>query len=173
MGKYGGFVDKNGDGNPFVTTNTAGATVNNDSEWLDPATGYPYGYFLASSPKIMIDGIRKIFTTIGSSSGTISGVTLTSTKISTDSSYVYQPGFDSSKWSGNLLKLELKLVDQGVGDKTAPGYVPDMVATIQDAKTPTWDASIVLTGKTATTLPVAAAVGKSGTGFPRNLYCTN
>lgn len=168
--KYGGFLDKNKDGNPFKTFAADGTTVeNNNKEWSANGTD-PDNYFLASDPTKMINSIHSIFQSVASNSGTISGVTLTSTKISTDSSYVYQPGFDPSKWSGNLLKLELKLVDQGVGDKTAADYVPNMVVTIQDAKTPTWDAGIVLTGKAATTTPVAAAVPANPAPASRAIY---
>lgn len=168
--KYGGFLDKNKDGNPFKTFADDGVTVvNNNNEWSSNGTD-PDNYFLASDPTKMINSIHSIFQSVASNSGTISGVTLTSTKISTDSSYVYQPGFDPSKWSGNLLKLELKLVDQGVGDKTAADYVPNMVVTIQDAKTPTWDAGIVLTGKAATTTPVAAAVPANPAPASRAIY---
>ncbi|MEO8600006.1 MAG: PilC/PilY family type IV pilus protein, partial [bacterium] len=168
--KYGGFLDKNKDGNPFKTFATDGTTVvNNNNEWASNGTD-PDNYFLASDPTKMINSIRSIFQSVAGNSGTISGVTLTSTKISSDSSYVYQPGFDPSKWSGNLLKLELKLVDQGIGDKTAPGYVPDMVVAIQDAKVPTWDAGLVLTGKAAMTTPVAAAVPPKPLPASRAIY---
>ncbi|MGB6055865.1 MAG: PilC/PilY family type IV pilus protein [Burkholderiaceae bacterium] len=168
--KYGGFDDKNKDGNPFKTYGIDGVTVVNDnSEWSTNGTD-PDNYFLASNPRKMIDSIKRVFQVVASKSGTISGVTLTTSKISTGDSYVYQPGFDPSKWSGNLLKLKLTLVDIGTGDKNAPGYEPNNVVTIQDATTPTWDAGIVLTGKPATTTPAAAAVAPNPAPDARNIY---
>jgi type IV pilus assembly protein PilY1 len=159
--KYGGFDDKNKDGDPFKTYGIDGVTVtNNNSEWSTDGTD-PDNYFLASNPQKMIDSIKRIFQVVSSKSGTISGVTLTTSKISTGDSYVYQPGFDPSKWSGNLLKLKLTLVTDGGGNSSV---------TIQDAATPTWDAGIVLTGKPATTTPVAAAVAPSPLPDDRNIY---
>lgn len=154
--KYGGFLDKNKDGNPYKTYAEDGVTVvNNNKEWSSNSTD-PDNYFLASNPAKMIGSIKNIFQVVSSSSGTISGVTLTSTKISTDSSYVYQPGFDPSKWSGNLLKLQLQLVDGAV--------------TIPDAKFSVWDAGLILTGKEATTTPLTAAVPASPTPDARKIY---
>jgi type IV pilus assembly protein PilY1 len=168
--KYGGFNDKNKDGNPFKTFASNGASVLNDNtEWSANGTD-PDNYFLASNPAKMIKAIQDIFKKTATGSGTIAGVTLTSSKISTDSSFVYQPGFDSSKWSGSLLKLELKLVDKGTGDKTASDYVPDYVISLQDAKTPTWDAGIKLTGTPATTTPLAAAVDPNPLPSARKIY---
>ncbi len=168
--KYGGFDDKNKDGNPFKTYGIDGVTVVNDnSEWSTNGAD-PDNYFLASNPRKMIDSIKRVFQVVASKSGTISGVTLTTSKISTGDSYVYQPGFDPSKWSGNLLKLKLSLVDIGTGDKTAPDYVPNNVVTIQDAATPTWDAGIVLTGKPATTTPVSPEVPANPLPDNRNIY---
>lgn len=168
--KYGGFDDKNKDGNPFRTYGIDGVTVVNDnSEWSTDGSD-PDNYFLASNPRKMIDSIKRVFQVVASKSGTISGVTLTTSKISTGDSYVYQPGFDPSKWSGNLLKLKLNLVDTGTGDKNAPGYVPNNVVAIQDTSTPTWDAGIVLTGKPAITTPVSAAVPADPLPAARNIY---
>ncbi|MGV8900585.1 MAG: pilus assembly protein [Burkholderiaceae bacterium] len=155
--KYGGFKDKNTDKNPFKTFGTDGTTIITDNkEWDADNNNVPDNYFLGSQPKVMIDGIKSIFATISANSGTISGVTLTSTKVSTDSSFVYQPGFDPSKWSGNLLKLKLQLVDDAV--------------TIQDSKFPSWDAGLILTGKAATTTPVAVAVAANPTPNNRKIY---
>jgi type IV pilus assembly protein PilY1 len=168
--KYGGFNDKNKDGNPFKTFALNGTSLLNDnSEWSANGTD-PDNYFLASKPEKMIKAIQDIFKKTATGSGTIAGVTLTTSKITTDSSFVYQPGFDSSKWSGSLLKLELKLVDKGTGDKTAPDYVPDYVVSLQDAKTPSWDAGIKLTGTPATTVPVAAAVEPNPLPSSRKIY---
>lgn len=174
--KYGGFLDKkdidgnNADANPYKTYASDGKTiVTNNSEWATNGTD-PDTYFLASNPEKLISAIHNIFTDASTNSGTISGVTLTSTKISTESSFVYQPGFDSSKWSGSLLKLELKLVDNAPGNASDPGHVPNMIIKIQDTKSAAWDAGTVLTGKTATTIPVAAAVAPNPAPADRKIY---
>ncbi|HJW57916.1 MAG TPA: PilC/PilY family type IV pilus protein, partial [Burkholderiaceae bacterium] len=154
--KYGGFNDKNKDGNPFKTFDTDNVTViSSNKEWDSDNDGIPDNYFLASQPSKMIDAIKNIFQAVSMNSGTISGVTLTSTKISTDSQYVYQPGFDPSKWNGSLLKLRINL--DGSGN-----------VTIQDAKFPTWDAGIVLSGSPA----IGATPAKSPDPAPadRKIY---
>ena len=155
--KYGGFLDKGDstsadadrqpDGNPFWTFDSEGEAVNNNAEWTGTPDGTdPSNYFLASQPEKLISAIHNIFQVVSSNSGTISGVTLTSTRVATDNAYVYQPGFDPSKWSGSLLKLKLSYnADTGTVD-------------IQDASDPVWDAGLVLTGKTGVSAnPVPAA----------------
>ncbi|MFC6521603.1 pilus assembly protein [Undibacterium arcticum] len=131
--------------------------LTNNSEWASNGTD-PDNYFLASDPVKMVNAIHNIFKEVARNSGTISGVTLTSTRVSSDSSFVYQPGFDPSKWSGSLLKLELKLVDTAPGKPTDPGHVAKNVVQIQDAKSPTWDAGVVLTGKPASTAANGSAI---------------
>lgn len=145
--KYGGFDDRNNDGNPFITFASDGKSVltGSTAEW-DNGNGIPANYFLASQPKEMIRSIRKVFDSIGASSGTIAGVSVSTTKISSDGAYVYQPGFDSSKWSGSLSKLALNTS----GD------------TVEISKVPEWDAGLLLTG----TAESAAAPAPDA----RNLY---
>ena len=144
--KYGGFLDKGDstsadagqrpDGNPFWTFDSEGDAVNNNTEWTGTPDGAdPSNYFLASQPEKLIKAIHNIFQVVSSNSGTISGVTLTSTRIATESAYVYQPGFDPSKWSGSLLKLKLLYKDE-------TGRVE-----ISDSTDPVWDAGTVLTGR--------------------------
>ncbi len=130
--KYGGFDDKNNDGNPFITLATDGTSTltGSNAEW-DNGNGVPANYFLAGQPKDMIRSVRKVFAAVGAASGTISGVSVSTTKISSDGAYVYQPGFDSSKWSGSLRKLALSSSD-GNMVKIAPAAA--------------WDAGEILTG---------------------------
>jgi type IV pilus assembly protein PilY1 len=92
----------------------------------------PSNYFLASQPTEMIRSIRTVFDRIGAASATISGVSVSSTRISSDGAFVFQPGVDSSNWCGNLRKFALSL------DK-------DGALTIE--KSPIWDAGEILTGK--------------------------
>lgn len=132
--KYGGFDDMNGDGNPFITLGAdkdkKTVVTGSNAEW-DNGKGVPANYFLAGQPQQMIQSIRKVFASLGEDSGTISGVTASTTRISSDDAYVYQPGFNSSKWSGSLKKIALGS-DGG---------------TIKIATTIEWDAGEVLTGK--------------------------
>ncbi|MGH8810032.1 MAG: pilus assembly protein, partial [Noviherbaspirillum sp.] len=145
--KYGGFEDRNNDGNPFITLASDGKTVvkGSNAEW-DNGKGMPSNYFLAGQPKEMIKSIRKIFDAIGAASGTISGVSVSTTKILSDGAFVYQPGFESSKWSGKLLKLSLKSSGDG---------------TVDIAREALWDAGEILTGtagKPANPAPEARSI---------------
>jgi type IV pilus assembly protein PilY1 len=132
--KYGGFDDRNGDGNPFITHGPDGAAVlkGSNTEWDSDGDGIPDNYFLAGQPKEMIRSIRKIFSNIANLSGTMSGVSVSATKISSDGAYVYQPGFNPSKWSGSLRKLKLTYDD-------AKDLIK--IAAVHD-----WDAADILTG---------------------------
>lgn len=140
--KYGGFDDRNNDGNPFITFDTDGKTVvrGSNKEW-DNGGGVPANYFLAGQPKDMIRSVREVFNAAGAPSGTISGVSLSTTNIASDGAHAYQPGFDSRKWSGSLKKLALTSDGDG---------------KIDIAQNPEWDAGEILTGgadKTATPAP--------------------
>lgn len=130
--KYGGFEDRNGDGNPFITYDTDGRTVlvGSDREW-DNGEGVPANYFLAGQPAEMITAIRRVFSTITASSGTLGGVGLSSSKLGTDGVHMYQPGFDPARWSGSLRKLAVGFNDAGL-------------TIAQNAQ---WDAGDILTGR--------------------------
>lgn len=154
--KYGGFVDRGDstssddarkpDGNPFKTYDFDGRTVlNNDEEWAGTANGTdPSNYFLASQPEKLIEAVHNIFQVASSYSGSISGVTLNTTRITTGDAYVFQPGFDVAKWSGSLLKLQLTY-DEEANE-----------VTIQDSAYPTWSAKEVLSGDDSVTPAIAA-----------------
>lgn len=131
--KYGGFDDRNGDGNPFITYSAVGKTPTrrSNAEW-DGGNGVPANYFMGGQPKEMIRAVRTIFSSIGNDSGTMSGVSASSSTITEQGGYVYQPGFDSSKWSGSLRKLRLALDPQ--------------TSTIQLASAAEWDAGEILSG---------------------------
>ncbi|HVL74779.1 MAG TPA: PilC/PilY family type IV pilus protein, partial [Noviherbaspirillum sp.] len=129
--KYGGFRDRNGDGNPFKTIGPDGKPVHDPyGEW-DNGEGVPANYFLAGQPREMIDAIRSVFAGISASSGTLSGVSLSTGRIGSDGLYIYQPGFDPLRWSGTLRKLKLSLDDDGG-------------VRVSDAAE--WEAGAVLTG---------------------------
>ncbi|HEV2609430.1 MAG TPA: PilC/PilY family type IV pilus protein [Noviherbaspirillum sp.] len=131
--KYGGFDDRNGDGNPFVTFAPNGKSVisGSNAEWDNDGNGVPDTYFLAGQPKEMIAAVKRVFNKIGQASGNISGVAATGGRMSTDGIFVYQPGFESSTWAGSLKKLALK---------------PGAGGNIDIASTPDWDAGELLSG---------------------------
>jgi type IV pilus assembly protein PilY1 len=102
--KYGGFNDANADGNPFKTGTVDGKTLlTNNTEWASGNGTDPDNFFLASNPAKMIAAIAKIFQTVATSGGTLSGIGISSTK-SSDNPYIYVPGFDPERWSGSLKK---------------------------------------------------------------------
>lgn len=130
--KYGGFHDKNDDGNPFVTLAADDKTLVHDSntEWSD-GDGVPSSYFLAGQPREMIDAVRRVFAKIAADSGTLSGVSLSSGKLTAGGAHIYQPGFNSSRWSGKLRKLPLTLDD---------------ALTVSASTSADWEAGEILTG---------------------------
>ena len=132
--KYGGFDAKTKDNNPFITLDANGQPVSGSyAEWSNgkTAAAVPSNYFLAGQPKEMISAIGKVFALLSESGGTVSGVSVSTSRISTDGAYVFQPGFDSASWSGSLKKLKLAL-----GSDEA----------VHIANTAEWDAGELLTG---------------------------
>ncbi|CAH0444100.1 Type IV pilus biogenesis factor PilY1 [Ralstonia syzygii subsp. syzygii] len=135
--RYGGFNDTNGDGNPFKTYGADGSTVvTNNSEWEASPTGsgVPSNWFLGGQPEAMIAAIKNIFKQITSYAGTLSGVSLSSGRITASTSgntFVYTPGFDQ-KWNGRLAAYALTLSG----------------TSVSMASTPTWEAGALLTTAT-------------------------
>ncbi|MGJ7508958.1 pilus assembly protein [Variovorax sp. GT1P44] len=134
--KYGGFDDRNNDGNPFVTAigNGAAESISN-SEWQsgldDDGMPKPANYFLASKPEEMIAAIRRIFANAGAASGSMAGGAVSSTRVTTNGASIFVPQFDSTRWSGSMLAYGLSYdANAGVLNKDA---------------TPTWDAGELLT----------------------------
>ncbi|CAJ0882735.1 Type IV pilus biogenesis factor PilY1 [Ralstonia sp. LMG 32965] len=152
--KYGGFQDNNNDGNPFKTFGPDGITVvNNNTEWEAAPTGsnIPYNWFLGGQPATMIAAIKNIFAQIVSYAGTLSGVALSSARItggSGNNTYVYAPGFDQ-KWNGRLAAYQLTLNGTNV----------------QVSSQAAWEAGALLT---------TAYGGTSGTKYTgRSVFTTN
>jgi type IV pilus assembly protein PilY1 len=134
--KYGGFDDKNKDGNPFVTAPAAGdKELLSNTEWQsgvdDDGLPKPANYFLASKPDEMIAAIRQIFAKAGAASGTIAGGALSGTRVAASGTRVYIPQLDSTRWSGSLLAYPLSY-DAKAG-------------AVSKADTPAWSAGSLLT----------------------------
>lgn len=110
--KYGGFDDRNQDGNPFVTASSAGGeAIVSNAEWQsgvdDDGFPKPGGYFLASRPQEMIAAIRAIFRSASAASGTSAGGAIASHHVGRGGTQLYVPQFDSATWSGSLLAYPL------------------------------------------------------------------
>lgn len=91
-GKYGGFIDINNDGIP------------QKDEWdsFPPGgDGEPDNYVLVTDPKQMIDGLKRAFDVVASSSGSVATVASNSTRLSADS-LVYKAKFTSADWSASF-----------------------------------------------------------------------
>lgn len=116
-GKYGGFKDLNGDGNPFITTDPSKPTNTNfvsNLEWEDkPNSGVSNAHFLAGQPEKMIKGIRSIFAQINDVSGTTAAPAVSTSKVYGGGSSMYQQGFNSSRWSGSLGSYKVALNGSG------------------------------------------------------------
>ncbi len=94
-GKYGGFVDENGDDTPQA------------SEWDADNDGVPDNYVLANDPKKMVDKLQESFDEIGKvTEASGASVAINSTVLNTNSR-LYQAVFDSTDWSGDLKAIAL------------------------------------------------------------------
>jgi type IV pilus assembly protein PilY1 len=98
-GKYGGYLDKDGDGTP---KNSDGS----DREWDEDGDGEPDNYVLASSPKRVTEGLAKAFRQVEERTASASAVSLNSTDLQ-DGSLLYQSSFNSDNWKGELTAYEI------------------------------------------------------------------
>jgi len=143
--KYGGFDDRNNDGNPFVTARGSdGPEYSSNTEWQtgfdDDGYPKPSGYFLGGRPEEMIGGIRKIFANAGSAAGSFSGGAVSSSLVASNGSTVYVPQMDSARWSGSVLAYELS-------HDAERGAISQVTA-------PLWNAADRLTGNALATPPI-------------------
>ena len=106
-GKYGGFVDANGDGIPQT------------SEWDADGDGIPDNYVLATQPQSLIAGLNKAFAFIDQRTSSASSASVNSGSISSDSR-VYQARFNSANWTGELLSYQVNS-DGSLTDPDDPG----------------------------------------------------
>lgn len=139
-GKYGWFVDKNDDGNPF---RTEGGAVNN-TEWEDPsAPNTPDGYVIASQAAKMIAGIRKFFEAASNVRGAASTSAVSSARFTANSpdGDFFAPKFEAGDWTGTIERTRLVL-------NTSTGDIEALSAVV-------WDAGKILTiaSTTSTTTP--------------------
>ncbi len=130
--KYGGFTDRNNDGNPFVTLGADGKRrmAREDTEWDGNGDGIPDNYFQAAQPNDMVQSIRGLFASVAAASVSAAGITLSASRISTDGAFIFQAGFDPFRWSGSLSKRALRIDANGV---------------LTIAQSSDWDAGVILT----------------------------
>jgi type IV pilus assembly protein PilY1 len=106
--KYGGFVDDNNDASPFKIG--AGGAADN-SEWAsgvdDAGNPLPRTFFLASSPSKMIAALRSAFAEIANSTGTLSGGSLSSSRISTGGTDAFVSRLDNKNDAATVLAFAL------------------------------------------------------------------
>jgi type IV pilus assembly protein PilY1 len=131
--KYGGFTNANNDANPFTTPpDGSSATTKWASGVDDDGRPLPKTFFLASSPQKMVNALRAAFAAIGSSSGTLAGGSVASTRITTSGSLAYTTRLDSENDAGTVIATRLTLDTANV--------------SITVANAPEWNAADRLTG---------------------------
>lgn len=136
--KYGGFVDSNNDGNPFLASGSGGrADVASNAEWAegidDDGQPKPSNYFLAGEPQQLLAAIRRVFRSAAApSGGSTADAAISSNRIGAAGSSLYVARFSGRRWSGTL-QAYLLAYDAGSG-------------AVRQAEEPRWDAGALLTG---------------------------
>jgi type IV pilus assembly protein PilY1 len=92
-GKYGGFVDSNGNGKPDLT-----------SEWDSDGDGVPDHYVFASQPQKLVDGLNNAFNNILIKTSSSAALAANSTSKTVDT-VLYQAKFDTGVWTGHLYAM--------------------------------------------------------------------
>jgi len=109
--KYGGFLDDNSDGNPFITTGGVAGPIHSDGEWRGDGTS-PAHYFLGSDPAALNAAVRAVFAAAGAPSGRVAGATAMALQTPREPAYLFQSEFIEPNWSGRLTRRALA-VDAG------------------------------------------------------------
>lgn len=104
-GKYGGFVDDNGDSDP----NNGAVTT----EWDADSDGEPDNYVLATQPEKLVSSLNRAFTNIEALTSSAAAVATNTTRLDTNTK-IYQARFNSATWEGQLLAFNLN-ADGSIG----------------------------------------------------------
>lgn len=107
--KYGSFLDRNGDQNPFVTTQGQPA----DSEWS--VDGRTNGYFSGADPHSIGPAVRELFAAARYPRGEVMG------KAASNGNYLIQAGYDRQQSSGTLRRYDIGRTMDG---KISVGALP-------------------------------------------------
>ena len=102
-GKYGGYIDEDGDGTPKNVDGT-------NREWDADGDGMPDNYVLASNPQRIVSGLADAFRHIIERSASGGGVSMSNSKLQTDS-LLFQSTFSNESWDGDL---KAYIIDDGV-----------------------------------------------------------
>ncbi len=119
-GKYGGFVDQDGD--EHLGTGDALADVNGDGNidildvWDGNADLLPDNYFEAGSSEALVEGLKGAFATIQSeiSSNASVAVAMRSVELQAGTG-LYQVNYDQGFWSGDLVAYDYSDFDRSSG----------------------------------------------------------
>lgn len=95
VGKYGGFIDENGNNEPDVA-----------SEWDKDGDGEPDNYILATEPQKLIDGLNRAIIDVDNRTSSAAAVALNSGSLDANSR-LYQARYNSGTWTGEFLSFEL------------------------------------------------------------------
>jgi type IV pilus assembly protein PilY1 len=119
-GKYGGFVDTNGDAIPQT------------SEWDSDSDGIPDNYVFATQPQNLIDGLDNAFAFIDRQITSASAASVNAGSIS-EGTRVYQARFNSGDWTGELLTYR---IDEETGEleETTPDFASELNSTLPSSR---------------------------------------
>lgn len=104
-GKYGGFIDENGNDEPDLT-----------SEWDTDTDGEPDNYVLATEPQKLVTALNSAFDNIVARTSSATSVATNSTRLDTNTK-IYQARFNSGDWSGQLLAFDLNNTNGTIGNQ--------------------------------------------------------
>ena len=119
-GKYGGFDDVTGTGDPYkrlgAPTSTGEKTyvvdpTNRNWERQDsnPDLQEAKTYFLSSSAQAVLDSLEQIFADSASAANSIAGGAISTSRVTSDGGVIYQAQFDPAAWSGDVVAYDVSL----------------------------------------------------------------
>lgn len=126
-GKYGGFIDENGDGDPnngtrpshpnYITasqTHPPSSNSTSTTEWDVDGDNEPDNYVLATEPAKLVSALNAAFDDIISRTSSATSVATNSTRLDTNTK-IYQARFNSGDWSGQILAFDVDDTDGTIG----------------------------------------------------------
>ncbi len=122
-GKYGGFIDSNGNKRPDLAP-----------EWDSDGNGQPDNYVLATQPQNLVSGLSSAFVDIDNRTSTAAAVALNSSTISSETR-VYQAQFNTAYWSGDLIAWPIN----------SDGSVGTTASWRASSNVPAWNSRVIIT----------------------------
>ena len=134
--KYGAFDDRNGDGNPFITS----GGIRSNAEWsADGAT--PAAFFSGARPQGVVNAVRAMFAQAGPRGGDSQGPSA-AWQGAGGAGFIITTGADTTRGTGTVQRHALSMTAGGAASVEAR---------------PTWDAAELLNGNARATPPVPTA----------------